>query len=161
MTTKTTSTIWVCTDCVQHAANGECGGCDPTSGHDRTPLGLLDGEEVTLGLTTEEHDCDDPETCGEDGEGCARRGFSWSRCEGCGSQLGGDREAMTVWTEREPNDKELRGMIRMDMGDSYNLHLPDGTQRGLGFCAEGPLDHSVAMLAQARKLYDEWKAAQA
>lgn len=115
MTTRTTHTIWVCVDCLMMAANGECG-----ENPDRTPLGLLDGVEATLGLMADEHheDCDyrnsmaakeAAETYNVDVEenqeifdcniDCENDEFSWSQCEGCGSTLGGSRHAMTVWEE--------------------------------------------------------------
>lgn len=57
---------------------------------------------------------------------------------------------------RRLTDEELRRQIRMDQGDSYNLHLPDGTVRGTGFTAEGPHNHEAEMLAAARRIYDQW-----
>lgn len=92
MTARETYTIWVCVDCMQHAANGECGGCDDEQ-HDRPPLGLLDGVECTLGLIADEHECDPDGPLCE----CEDVEFSWHQCEGCGSTLGGSRHAMTVW----------------------------------------------------------------
>lgn len=92
----THETVWVCTDCLMVLANGETGG-EP----DQPPLQLLDGLEVTLGMVREEHDCTDAEgrTAHDRGEECEceRTEFSWSPCEGCGSRLGGSRDAATVW----------------------------------------------------------------
>lgn len=84
-------TIWVCTDCEAVHANGEIG--DPDHTPDREPLGLLDGQDVSLGMTFDEHECEAP---GEVECECEQTTFSWSRCEGCGSQLGGARAAMTI-----------------------------------------------------------------
>ena len=108
MTTITnTHTIWVCTDCNQHAANGECGSCPEHNGdlspHDREPLGLLKDQEASLGLTREEHTCGKENDPDDEAEcECEQQTFSWSACEGCGSTLGGSRDAMTVWRESAP-----------------------------------------------------------
>lgn len=92
-----TYTLWVCAECLMMHANGETGG-DP----DREPLGLLDNCVTTLGLVYEEHECgkeDDPDL--EIECECDTQEFSSSRCEGCGSALGGSRHALTMWTEEE------------------------------------------------------------
>lgn len=81
-------TLWVCEDCYLVAA-----------GYDEHELGrpvgdalsLLGDAEFTLGGPHED-DCDGEGDCN-----CERREFSWSRCEGCGSTLGGIREALTWW----------------------------------------------------------------
>lgn len=110
-----TYTIWVCQDCIMHHANGECGNCHvnlyyqdhETDAHDREPLGLVDNTKVTMGMMWEEHDS----SCllsGDSGSvpleiantyecNCETMTFSWSSCEGCGSTLGGERHAMTLW----------------------------------------------------------------
>jgi hypothetical protein len=50
-------------------------------------------------------DATGPEWATDDVEcGCARRDFSWRRCDGCGSTLGGSRDAFTVWAE--PTDAD-------------------------------------------------------
>lgn len=106
-----TCTIWVCQSCMLHHANGECGSChmnmdDPyreTDAHDREPMGLIDqpmsGREMaTMGMLREEHDCDTRWSDWRERDcGCETRSFSWSSCEGCGSNLGGERHAFTVW----------------------------------------------------------------
>lgn len=87
---RDTWTIWICVDCMQALANGEL--CDDA---DREPLSALDADaEVTCGLIASEHECDSLDDC--NGE-CERQEFSWSRCEGCGSNLGGERLAATEW----------------------------------------------------------------
>lgn len=90
---KDHATIWVCTDCMLHHANGECGGCHDDAGHDCEPLQLIDCE-ITMGMMREEHGegCDMAEECN-----CETDYFSWSQCSGCGSHLGGERHAMTIW----------------------------------------------------------------
>lgn len=114
-------TLDVCTDCVQHLANGEGGCChvDYVAGVDvptdrlRRPEWdrhrpnrpapcptalrierLHRGLDITLG-------CADPEC-----EHCRSEGdpswFSWGSCDGCGVNLGGDREHATVWVPVAP-----------------------------------------------------------
>jgi hypothetical protein len=66
-------------------------------------LSLIDeGDEITTGLIREEHaeDCpnfDGDTWLGEHDEPCETRDFSWSSCDGCGSDLGGSRHALTLW----------------------------------------------------------------
>jgi hypothetical protein len=80
-------------------ANGECG-----ENPDREPLNLLKDQNVSMGLFADEHheDCDYrvSQACGDEGYdcnlNCETEDFSMSWCEGCGSQLGGSRHAMTV-----------------------------------------------------------------
>jgi hypothetical protein len=92
MTTKTEpqGTLWVCTDCL-FAREGEA----PES-PDREPWGLLEGTEVTSGMTWEEHADDCPRERGECE--CEVRDFDWRACDGCGSPLGGERHAYTYWS---------------------------------------------------------------
>lgn len=85
-----TSTLWVCVDCLMTDVNGEI----PEDRDDRSPLPWSkwdDTREITLGLMKEEHSCDgsDPEC------GCESIEFSWRSCDGCGSHLGGSRQAYT------------------------------------------------------------------
>lgn len=97
MTDTIIGTIWVCVDCLLTHANGECG-----ESPDREPLSLIgDGYSVTLGMLVEEHD--DLCRVGYIGDSdtyeceCDRREFSRSGCEGCGSNLDGERHALTLW----------------------------------------------------------------
>jgi len=99
MTDKLICTIWVCCDCMFTHANGETG-----ANPDREPWNLLErepeGTSVTMGLLHEEHECskkDDPD-CQDECE-CETQEFSWSRCEGCGSPLGGSRHAFALWAK--------------------------------------------------------------
>lgn len=111
MATRTGYTIWVCHDCTMMLANGE-----RMEGADREPLGLLTAADVTLGMLADEHhdDCDlrnsyaaretenlfglpERTEIHECNLECEVNGFSWQPCEGCGSTLGGDRDAVTVW----------------------------------------------------------------
>lgn len=92
--------IWVCTDCLHTEANGEeLPDRDPEQPE---PWALDPGGDVTLGILNEEHDPEcDPQERAENGCGCDHREFSWSRCEGCGSTLGGERFAYTYWAEEQ------------------------------------------------------------
>jgi hypothetical protein len=89
-----------------HAANGECGNChegwlyEDGDAHHREPWALYpDQRHVTMGTTQEQHSCgrEDDSYFGECD--CETDSFTWSSCEGCGSTLGGERHAFTVWFE--------------------------------------------------------------
>lgn len=89
--------IWVCVDCYM----AHHGYDEHELGHapDREPLSLI-GEDCEI-LSGGEHADDclsmvDGEWVGETDCDCERIAFTWSACEGCGSQLGGAREALTV-----------------------------------------------------------------
>lgn len=93
-------TIWVCTGCLHHHANGECGSCHSDHGHDEEPLSSIDGGfRVVMGSTQEEHSCgrEDDTYFGECD--CETNTYSTSRCEGCGSWLHGERHAMTLFKD--------------------------------------------------------------
>lgn len=83
--------IWVCDDCMLAR---ECG--EPTEYCDREPWGEIPTADVEAGL-----DCGIPNhhwECADDHyENCEQQDFSWSRCDGCGSTLGGTRHAYTVF----------------------------------------------------------------
>lgn len=97
-------TMWVCQCCALSHANGECCADDDHGGDGIAPWSAVDERyRVTAGLLAEEHDeeCDfraDPQ-CREVDCECERLSFTWSRCEGCGSALAGDRWAHTLWRE--------------------------------------------------------------
>lgn len=89
-----------------HHANGECGSCHLIDGdwfqdaHDREPLCLVDNTKVTMGMTKEQHSCDTRWSDWRERDcDCEVMAFSWSSCEGCGSTLGGERHAMTLWLD--------------------------------------------------------------
>ena len=118
-------TIWVCTDCLMHHANGECGSCSDLYGpHDEEPLSAIEAPfTVAMGMAYEEHSCreeceghydtDDaltsgvgigePVFCGGSCQpkpeecDCETNTFSTSQCEGCHSYLHGERHAMTLF----------------------------------------------------------------
>jgi hypothetical protein len=97
-------TIWVCTNCIMHAANGECGDCHREEGHEGgEPLSLL-SPQACPGMGYEDHseDCEvhirgewpDNYECD-----CETNTYSTSSCDGCGSSYHGERHAMTEWSE--------------------------------------------------------------
>lgn len=87
-------TIWVCTCCMLSHANGECCDSDGHGGDSYEPLSrITDRFTVTMGSEHDE-ECDYPDDCD-----CMTNTFSWAHCEGCGSRLGGERHAMTLWKD--------------------------------------------------------------
>ena len=105
---KDACTIWVCQDCIMHHANGECGNCHvnlyyqdhETDAHDREPLTCVDNTKVSMGMLREEHEESCPNHVPGDTDiecDCEIDTFSTSACQGCGSTLGGERHAMTLW----------------------------------------------------------------
>jgi hypothetical protein len=99
-------TLWVCVNCIMHHANGECGDCHNSDGHEGgEPLNRVDYRNSTAGMPSSEHD----EQClrflmGSDAPGdyecdCERITFSTSTCQGCGSEFHGERHAMTEWSK--------------------------------------------------------------
>jgi len=85
--------MWICQDCLILLANDEM----PTEPTDRVPLSAIDaGDELTPGMDWRKHECGRPSW--NEGEcECETTDFSWTPCEGCGSPLGGDRYAATLW----------------------------------------------------------------
>lgn len=105
MFTTPGGTIWVCTDCMILAANGEEPLDRPDSEPEPWALWPDSAGETTMGLLREQHECDYA-TGGEYGDcDCERREFSWSDCDGCGSRLGGARYAYTYWTDGPEPDR--------------------------------------------------------
>jgi hypothetical protein len=107
--TRESWTIWVCTNCIHHHANGECGDCHDPDGHEGgEPLSLL-SNHVTMGMVSEEHseDClrnteggNSPDDYGCEYEcDCETNTYSRFSCDGCGSVYHGERHAMTEWSE--------------------------------------------------------------
>ena len=104
MTDEYTCNGWCCTDCVMELANGESP-ADLSEEELAARQANIDarnaGYNITLGLLSSEHSCAD-----EDGQTAADRGgecdcetntFSWSACDVCGSNLGGERHAVSFW----------------------------------------------------------------
>jgi hypothetical protein len=103
---RETLTLWVCLDC--HYAHH---GLEDESDHtpDREPLSLVGDGDLSAGMDWDAHDCSnavdiDPWAGPVECE-CEHVTFSWSHCDGCGSTLGGAREALTYW----PTADELTG----------------------------------------------------
>lgn len=122
-----TSPTWVCICCYVLLVNGD--GCDcPKGDHSEGLLSQFVDMEVTPGMTWEEHerDCERYKACGQfeliPGDydcDCEHNSFSWSPCGGCGSELGGERYAVTGWTP-VPLPKGLRLSILTDAHHSPN-----------------------------------------
>jgi hypothetical protein len=94
MARESAGVIWVCVDCL-FAREG-----DGTENPDREPWNLFPATEVSLGMLWEEHE--NPTECEKSfrtgGEcDCERMDFSWHACDACGSTLGGERQAYTLW----------------------------------------------------------------
>ena len=93
--TAETYTYWVCVDCHMVHHTGEAPdmpeGCEPW-------CKLEPGQTATSGLLQSEHGCGwisgSEFPCDDE---CEHDSFSWTRCDGCGSTLGGERFAYTVW----------------------------------------------------------------
>lgn len=94
-----TRTVWVCVDCYE--AHHGVGDDDSARANQREPLSLIgEVDEVTAGLMWDEHDDECANRLARewvDECECERQTFSWSACQGCGSHLGGAREALTIW----------------------------------------------------------------
>lgn len=99
--TQESWTLWVCTNCIHHHANGECGDCHNPDGHEGgEPLSKVDYPKSTIGLVRDEHsencpnfrDRMDTYECD-----CETNTYSTSSCGGCGSDYHGERHAMTEW----------------------------------------------------------------
>ena len=88
--------LWVCINCIMHAANGECGQCHEGEHEGGEPLSKL-GSKAAIGHPQQEHSCgrEDDSYFGECD--CETDTFSTSSCDGCGSYYHGERHAMTEW----------------------------------------------------------------
>lgn len=136
MTDMNKHVVWVCHDCLHHHANGECSSCpgELCEPHDREPLSLIErepeGSFYTLGLPYEEHSCGQEITPGDPAENCEcdTKEFSWEQCGGCGTQLGGSRHALVLWTPQQerkyiveltiPDDEEHGRVPREQVRDA-------------------------------------------
>lgn len=92
---RETTTIWVCQDCLIAHANGEI-----ADDVEHAPLTKLEGLEVTLGITENEHNdwCELLDLVSLEC-GCEHIEFSPADCDGCEQTLAGERHALTLWTE--------------------------------------------------------------
>ena len=95
---------WCCVDCLVWLANGEAP-ADMTAEQVTAWRGEIDrrndGYDLTLGMLREDHSCLDEngQTAGDLGGECEceQLSFSWSACDVCGSNLGGERAAVSWW----------------------------------------------------------------
>ena len=110
-TTDDLAPIWVCHDCYfahhygAHEHEGEWYAGESDTPSDREPLGLIpDGPTVT-DWTCSDHNgesdrWDDGGTpcthCGQADDEDGEQSFSSSRCDGCGSTLGGSRYRLAI-----------------------------------------------------------------
>ena len=94
---------WACNDCTQALANGESPVDMPadqlaawTTAIESWPMG-----SITFGMLREQHSClDEAGQTASDRGGecdCETDTFSWSPCDVCGGNLGGERHAVTFW----------------------------------------------------------------
>lgn len=93
-TRENTSDLEICADCLFYLANGEvtdAEGNDITAEH-AAKMAARWGTEFAI--TPGSLEC--ARCSPEDGASC-EPWFSWRRCDGCGSTLGGDREHATAW----------------------------------------------------------------
>ena len=100
---------WLCEHCYIHLVNGDC--TKPDTCHvglhewevdatdENDPLHLFGDMHVTPGMLSEEHHewCPNHTGAYEADCDCETHSFSWSACDGCGSNLGGVRHAVTGW----------------------------------------------------------------
>ncbi len=95
MTTDQPSALAVCSDCIMILANGECTYANDEAEriHHEGMAKHINGYEVMVGATRDRHE----DGCDLQGCQCEDLGFSWRACDGCGSPLGGDRYAATLW----------------------------------------------------------------
>ena len=103
---------WGCTDCIMWLANGE-----PPTDMSESELAAwraamdehIGDSELTLGMLASEHDDSCPVKIADSYDAvdecyCDTRSFSWSPCDVCGSNLGGERHAVTYWVKREASE---------------------------------------------------------
>jgi hypothetical protein len=104
------SVSWACTDCLMVLANGEYPP-DQTEAERNEYKSRMErcigDSEVTLGMLASEHADDCPNKKADTYNGhwdsvecsCETYSFSWSACDVCGSNLGGERHAVTYWVD--------------------------------------------------------------
>lgn len=92
-----TTKFYVCSCCLLAAANDDTSGHDDFCGDEPAPLSALSDYAGTLHAEGEEGD----------------RGFSWRSCEGCGSQLGGDRYTLVGMVARTEHPIHAESVERL------------------------------------------------
>lgn len=148
---RPTAPQWCCIDCRILEANGD--GPAEMSEDDLATweagrAAIIGDAQITLGMLAEYHECtDDDGTIADECE-CERNSFSWSPCDMCGSNLGGERAAFTFWLPGDDDEpappelgKELSGPLDSvmefghvvyvshagtvhDLPDTISLHAP-------------------------------------
>lgn len=98
-------TLWVCVDCLlareapdSEFRDGEWAPGAPNPEPWSSPR--VAGVDVTLGLLTREHSCEDPLALESECE-CEERTFSSFACDACDTHLAGSRHAYTWWAQEE------------------------------------------------------------
>ncbi len=94
------SRLEVCVDCLQILANGDLGGVEEVRTTEEVVADMVEvwGDllgQITLGRTQEEDETQEQFEENRDSED--EGWFSMSRCECCGSSLGGQRFYATAW----------------------------------------------------------------
>jgi len=74
--------------------------------------------DITLGQSHDDCNHDKTDECAEM---CEEPFFSWQTCEGCGSDLGGDRQKATVWDRTDFQG----GKLEMDTFDPEKGNFMD------------------------------------
>jgi hypothetical protein len=91
LNTETAIELSICEDCLMVLANGA------ETAEQETAAAAMVAKWGDTVITLGSLECD---ACrGEDG--ACEPWFSWRWCEGCGSQLGGNREHATAWVRGE------------------------------------------------------------
>lgn len=95
--TEPTVTLWACTDCLFLQVNGEL----PTEmSEEQAEEWLANIDLLAEGVDHYTPGCDHNDCDHDDGDertACETQEFSWSRCDLCGSKLGGSRHAFVGW----------------------------------------------------------------
>ena len=105
MNDEYTCSGWACVDCLMEIANGESPADlseDEIAARDAEISARNAGYRITLGLPREQHSCTEDfggKVAYEVGAecDCETNEFSWSACDVCGSNLGGERHAVSFW----------------------------------------------------------------
>ena len=102
MTDEYTCSGWACVDCLIWLANGESPAGlsrEDTDAYIARICQRNAGYNMTLGLLSDGHADECPRKLGDrDAEcDCETQSFSWSECDVCGSNLGGERHAVSFW----------------------------------------------------------------
>lgn len=95
-------TLWVCVDCTLADAGYDDHLDEDGAAQDgNVPWSEWeDCAHITSGLLASEHECDYPADWERGACHCEHDEFAWRRCDGCGSTLGGQRDAFTYWPPR-------------------------------------------------------------